>query len=146
MRLSQSLKLLSVFLFIATIALFFPEVNAEEQNWKRVYADEEDIWYINTTSISCPSENIVRVKVKWSPKNKKFEKDYAYSLGVEEHDCTRDKMRLVELGNYDNDGNLQHSFDCSNLEWRSIPSGSVGETLHKIICDEMKCKEISKSP
>jgi len=146
MKSPQSVTLLSVFLFIVTIGLFSLEVNAQKENWKQVYADEEDTWYIDTTSISCLSENMVRVRVKWIPKNKKFEEDYAYSLAVEERDCTRDKMRLVELGNYDEDGNLQHSFDCSNLEWRPIPSGSVGETLHKIICDEMKCKEISKSP
>lgn len=142
MKLPSGVKFLSIFLSVLIIGLCSAEVKGEQEKWKLAYEDDEDIWYIDATSISHPSENIVRTMLKWIPKNKsKLGEDFAYSIGLEERNCSENKMRLLELGNYDKDGNLLQSLNSSKLEWRPIVPGSVGETLHKAICEFSKEKK-----
>jgi len=142
MKLSLLGMFLGVFLLVFTVGLFSLDVKAEEERWKLVYKDDEDTWYIDNKSISYPSENIVRVRLKWVPESKpKLGEDYEYSLGLEERNCLENKIRLLELGNYNKDGNILNSFDASKLEWRPIIPGSVGETLHKVICEHSKGRQ-----
>lgn len=59
--------------------------------------------------------------------------------GMEQHDCTNKRWRLLDVSFHSEHwagGKIIYSgsFEDGESKWKQIPPGTVGETIHKIVC------------
>ena len=128
-------------LFIGVLILGHAEVWGED--WKLYSATEMELWFFDTSGITQPSKNIVRVWVKMDLTEKgvldavkKLGKKYEnlnHSIILWEINCAEKKLRRYLSTNYDHKGSEINSFS-SPSQWRVIILESIDESLYKEVC------------
>ena len=118
-------------------------VQAGRPVWK-FYAENEEGWFVyDIQNLTHPSRDIVRVWTKsvyldkgMGPVVKKIGKGYenpSYTIRFQEIDCKDEKMRLLSVTYYSQDGEVLKTFKQESL-WRSISPGSIDEKLYQRVC------------
>lgn len=89
--------------------------------WKFLETDDEGIWFYDSESVECFSDDIIRVQTKKIYDKKgvlkaveKHGKDYMnldHVLSVWEIDCFRRKFRLLSAVFYSKDNSIIHDYD-----------------------------------
>ncbi|PYS52412.1 MAG: hypothetical protein DMF68_01500 [Acidobacteria bacterium] len=59
---------------------------------------------------------------------------YVYSMAFWDVDCTQDKLRIIEVKDYNQYNQLIFSAKPKRLEWVNIVPDSVGDNLSKLVC------------
>lgn len=137
------------FVFVIGMVLIFSRGYSEA-------AEEDDILYgvtkylmlyYNPKSITRPSKDVVRLKIKVVSKcndNKDWMiKDHPncsniawdYVITVTEINCLSKQDRDIESVGYNNEGNPVESFATETPEWSDIDPESYTEALYKLVCD-----------
>jgi hypothetical protein len=129
-------------LFIGLLILGNAEVWGAD--WKFYGGSEFILAYYDAQSIIRPSENVVRVWVKWDYKEKgvmdmvgRFGKKYenlSHSKNSDEINCVEKKIHFRSADFYDNKGELIHSFSDQSSAWVFITPKSMNEILYKEVC------------
>jgi hypothetical protein len=112
-------------------------------DWKLYGTDANVLTYYDAESITRPSENIVRVWVRWDYTEKgvsdwvrTFGKEYenlSHTISLWEINCSEKKNRGLSLVDYDHKGDVIPSIHSPG-EWKFIFPDSIGESLYKKVC------------
>jgi len=138
------MKSLMVRLGVILIGLaIFGYAEAWGEDWKLYSATEMELWFFDTSSITQPSKNIVRVCVKMDLTEKgvldaveKLGKKYEnlkHSIILWEINCADKKQRRLSATNYDYKGSEINSISLPS-QWRFINPESIVESLYKEVC------------
>jgi hypothetical protein len=113
-------------------------------DWKYLVETQEEVVSYDGESITHPSGNLVRVRVKtvFSKKGihthvKEFGERFeslSHITDLLEFNCGEKKTRILRTTLYSKDGTILVSDTSSELEWRFILPDSLGETLYKEVC------------
>jgi hypothetical protein len=112
-------------------------------DWKPYFATELELVFFDASSITHPSENIVRVLVRsdYTEKGvlnwvrdfgKKYE-NLSHSIILSEINCAEKKLRRLSWADYDHKGSVIDSTSPPS-EWRFIIPESSRESLYKEVC------------
>lgn len=91
-------------------------------------------WYMNRDSEGPPGRAIRA----WIKKISKAPKEYEATeeLDYQEHDCIKDRSRLLYLTKFYPDG-INESFNLNSvIRWDSTPRDTIAKFLHKYLCRE----------
>jgi hypothetical protein len=91
-------------------------------------------WYTSDNS-DYPPDRFVRA---WIKKIHKAPKEYeaTQELDYQEHDCVKDKSRLLHLTKIYPDG-INESVNLNSvIKWDSIPRDAIAKTLHAYLCNK----------
>jgi hypothetical protein len=111
-------------------------------------------WYMDTETVSRPSENVVAVWVKSVPDKTgtdqteepeeteailkriqgKYFGAYEYTEGLWELDCSKSLFRLLYFCAYEQNGDILVSRISPDAEWSFVLPGSAGEALAAVVC------------
>ena len=117
-------------------------------DWKVIHESKVAFFFYDAESKNYPSKRIIRVTGKTVPKNieeaiKSKEKHYglpykkfAYTLYLNEINCSDKKCRVLSIVDYDDKGNILHSksFESDKAIWIDVPKNSAIESLFNIMC------------
>jgi hypothetical protein len=127
------------------LAIMVTGIANGQDRWELLYADEQELRYIDTQSIVIlgPGRYLIWQKIHPAGSNKqKFIESlkgrlnsdkFAYIIARHEIDCSMMKQRIHSDVYYADDGKII----LSNRElskWYDLPPGSVGEVLLKKLC------------
>jgi len=114
------------------------------ENWKGLGSNVDGSWFYDATSITRPSKDVVGVWVKlvWTDNGrtgnvKKYGDSFRtldHTLALLEIHCVDKRLRTLSQYSYSTNGDRLRSIDNENATWGFIPSGSVMDALHKIVC------------
>ncbi len=153
------MKSLSIKLGVILIGFFIlGYAEASEEDWKYFRQDYEgNNFYYDVTSITRPSENIVRawIKKEYGPialiyllkEHGRRYVNLSYSVGLEEINCSDRKKRNISLKLYSKDGKVLYSSSREG-EWHEIISdlfGPVWPEYERKFCKQMGEEEKSDS-
>jgi cell division septation protein DedD len=113
--------------------LLFASAYAAEDNWVYVGDREDNLWFVNTDSITC-KENVCRAWVKIQPLVERYE----YTVGLNEYNCMEMKYKILRATRYDSNGNAIKIVSPTEQGWEHI----VPESISKELCDFV-CKKTS---
>jgi hypothetical protein len=133
---------------LSVIGLFiFGYVKLWGADWRFYGKNDLGSYYYDTTSLTRPSENMVRISVKnvltqegvraWVKRfGSSFHfRDLSYIISQREFNCADNKSRWLTTIFYSNEGNtLRSTSGGASSEWDFIPSESVDGILYKQIC------------
>jgi len=125
--------LINILLF--GLILLFATAHAAEDNWLYVNEREDNLWFVNTDSITC-NENICRAWVKMQPLIEKYE----YTVSLNDYDCMDMKYRILRATKYDSNGNAMRSVSPAEQGWNDI----IPESTSKELCDFVCKKTINQ--
>jgi hypothetical protein len=146
--------LLDIILSAILVAFLSPPVKSDEGRWKPIGTSETDTrWYIDSETVSRPSENIVSVWVKSipdtvrdGPEDIREKKDvlkliqeryfghYEYTEALWEIDCQGMMFRLLYFTACGKDSETLFSTLTLDAEWSYILPGSAAETVREAVC------------
>ncbi len=140
MRIALSRIIFAVSVFIA----FFLCKQGWGADWKYIDKDSQNnVWEIDTASISHQPNNIVRVLIKttYSKESintylKKFGKEFSdlsYCTKLIEYYCEEKRTRTLSIHWYSLGGGVLYSGN-SPSEWEFVVLDSVGESMFKAAC------------
>lgn len=149
-----SVKLLTIILSVTFVAFLSPLVKSDEGRWKLIGKSETDTrWYLDSETISRPSENIVSVWVKSIPDTVRNEPegngekeeilkriqeryfgDYEYTEALWEIDCSGAMFRLLYFRACGKDSETLFATLTPDAEWSFIMPGSAGEIVRGAVC------------
>lgn len=153
----RSFSLAITVLSLLTLAPSSARAESDEGRWKLIGKSKTDtLWYIDTSTLSRPSKDIVSVWVKTVPAKtdkefleeeesianilKKIQArsfgDYEYTEALWEVNCSTATFRLLYFAAYNNRDEMITSILTPAAEWSSIVDGSVAETLREAVCPE----------
>ena len=104
--------------------------------------------YYNPNSITRPSKDVVRLKIKvvskcndskdWAVKEHPncSNIDWDYVVTSTEINCSSKKDRDIESVGYDTEGKPVESLVTETSEWSDIEPESYTEALYKLVCDQ----------
>lgn len=151
----QTCTLLTVFLAAGFVALFSSDARPEEARWKLIGKSEtETQWYIDTETISRPTETSVSVWVKSIPDKlhadepqdtestetilkriqERYFGDYDRTEALWELDCSREMFRLLYFCAYSKNGEALFSILTPDADWSFILPKSAGESVREAVC------------
>jgi len=128
---------------IAYIVFFFC-MEGWGANWKFIgKSSRDDVWEIDTASISRQPNNIVRIWAKVThsrrsvtdfvkERGEKY-KDVSYSIELQEYNCTENKLHTLSGADYSLGGVVINSGNTLE-EWKFIVPDSVGDGINKEVC------------
>lgn len=130
-------------IFIISLMLFFAPAYAGEQNW--VYLGEigDDLWLVDTDSITC-RENICTAWVKILPRasvKKLSIKKEEYTKSLHEYNCSWMEYRILHTTKYDSDGNATRSVPITELGKKQIVPESISKELYDLVCKRTSLKK-----
>ena len=155
MKRLQSFSLFTVFLAAGFVALLSAAARPEETRWKLIGKSEtETQWYIDTETISRPTETSVSVWVKSIPDKlhadepegtesteailkriqERYFGDYDRTEALWELDCSRAMFRLLYFCAYSRNGEPLVSILTPDAEWSFILPKSAGESVREAVC------------
>ena len=139
------MKSLSAELGAILVGLFiFNYAEGWGEDWKLYSSSDYGENYYDVESITHPSENIVRVWMKWVF-TEKYLIDLVRQEGEEynaleseivlyEYHCAEKKIRSLSMVVYSKDGGVFLKEDHQGLNWDLIVPESNGEILYKAVC------------
>ena len=132
-----------IILAVIGYIVFFFCLEGWGEDWKKYAESEKMFFYYDTEGITRPSTDVVSVREKRVYKVKvimemveKFGKKYetlSHAKILVECQCEEKKVRTLSEVNYSTDGGILSS-DFTPVEWTSIASDSIGESLYEILC------------
>ena len=139
------LTLLPFLLVVSTISL----TAQKNPEWSRVYTLDEGIVEINTSLVTRISEDITRVRFRWTFHQPQVwtgdpQEKYKSRLEVMEFNCSRRAYRPYHFTFFDAAGNTIR-IDDSPREWRGVDFGRLTEKLFVSACDLITRKTQVKS-
>jgi len=150
MKLLRSLCIVIFFAHVALVGLFPASAEAEEVKWVFMgFTKYRDALYIEMNSVYYPSQTIVGVwslvapskKSKYLQEVERELKTVKKSAGglkyveiLNEIDCTNSRIRYLQIVYFNKEREMIHSVPSSDVEWKTISSGSLWDTLRKTVC------------
>jgi hypothetical protein len=122
---------------------------AREPNLMLLFADGEQLGYINMATLYRSSDNVVSFWKKVIPGKRsrdyreiqllleKAEKDstrFDFFQTLDEVDCANNKARTLSVQYYDRDRNILLSHIMPNAEWINISHWNEGELMREVVC------------
>lgn len=99
------------------------KINRLSERWKKIGAVQSEIYmFVDTKTISYPSENIIRIWLKTIEKEIEF-------LDLLETDCSENKIRILE-----EQSDKNPIFSGYSSEWKFIAPESTPETIYNAVC------------
>lgn len=155
MKIAFSTMVITSLIQVSIIVSLSPNAKAGEERWELIGKSMTDtLWYIDTETISQPSDDVVSVWVKCIPEKadtdfsereetteeilKKIQTrnfgDYGYTEGLWELECSKTMYRILYFCVYNRTGEIVTSTLTPDAEWSFIIPESVGETLLEAVC------------
>jgi hypothetical protein len=107
-------------------------------DWKFLRANAEGDFFYDAENITPSSGNVVgvRLKIVYSDKFKGQEglNHLIQTIGLWEINCQDNKMCLLSTSHYSKEGEILPPQIWLPQEWKSIPPGTIMETLYKELC------------
>jgi len=116
-------------------------------DWKFLEKDDEGVWFYDSESIECLSNNMIRVRTKKiydekgvSKAVEKYGKDYMnldHVLSVWEIDCLQRKFKLLSAIFHSKDNSIIQDYDDEKVKYftlEDIPPDSYIELVRQKIC------------
>ena len=122
------MKHLTVMLGVAvlSVGLVICHSDVWGADWKELAEATTGIFHYDAASVSSPSKGVVRVWLHNVTKNESR---------LVEFNCSGRRYHVLDTVDYDEAGRMKRRDDhYDNPEWLDIPSRSVPEALHKIVC------------
>jgi hypothetical protein len=123
-----------IILSIIIVGLFISSAIAEGTNWVLV-ALAQDVGeqiYIDTSNVSCESDNIYRV---WIKKVDIRKPEGGHLLSYVKYDCKESKYGYLQQYTYDKDGNIKSSDSfIDNFKWEYAPPETKGMITLNYVC------------
>ncbi len=133
-----------ILLFVGLAYLFCEKACATEWRLYEKKDSYECFYDVEDVIGSSPSIFEVRTKSEYTEKGvaemvKKLGKHYrnlSYSLELWETDCIGKKSRLLSITAYTEEGSILYNDQAGNRPppWKTIPRGSVEESLYLAVC------------
>jgi hypothetical protein len=131
---------------IGGLIIFFFSMEGWGADWKYIEKDSQNnVWEIDTASISHQPHDIVRVLVKTTYSKESINnylknfgeefKDVSYSTKLIEYHCIEEKSRTLNVHWYSLGGEMIYSSE-SPSEWEFVIPDSVGENTLKAACKQ----------
>jgi hypothetical protein len=119
-------------LLIVSVNGFLPQVSrAEQDGWKLISRNDRGSAYIDTASLSSPSKDIVRVKMKFEGK-----KGNSPMYFLDEVDCANNKIRRLEVSIHNptcsGDGEPVYNMEFEG-RWDALAEG-LEQHLKNAVC------------
>ncbi len=128
-------KVVIILFFIGSIFFSIPAY-AGEHNWVFLGEMKNDLWFVDTDSITC-KENTCRIWVKMLARTsvKKIAIDNKeYTKSLHEYNCTQREYRILQTTKYDAHGNaITSALPTESGRKHKVPE-SISNTLYDLVC------------
>ncbi len=132
--------------FMVVLSVFSPFCRAADENDVLYGVSKYLLFYYEPSSITRPSPEIVRLKIKlvtkcndsqdWtvkeSPNCSHIEWDYVVT--TTEINCRTKQDHDLESTGYDRNGHALESLDTQSSEWSDIDQDSYSDALYRLVC------------
>lgn len=123
----------------ALILLYAFCLSAQGAEWRKIVARADFDAYVDVSRIRWSGE-VASVWKLMDYRLPQQEESFVYSSGKvrTEHDCARERHRTTFVVVYSTElgmGEVVTAVDKSQARWQPIIPGSVGEAVHKFICN-----------
>jgi cell division septation protein DedD len=128
-------EMVIILFFIGSVFFSIPAY-AEEHNWVFLGEIDNDLWFVDTDSITC-KENTCKTWVKMLSRTsvKKIAIDNKeYTKSLHEYNCTWREYRILQTTKYDAHGNATTSVSTAESEKKHKVPDSISNTLYDLVC------------
>lgn len=135
-------------IFIICFLLFSVSAYAEENNWVSVGVIGNDLWFVDTDSITCKENScraLVKILSRTSAKRLPLEGE-GHTKSLLDYNCTWLEYRILETTKYDSNGHVKNSaFPADQKKKYKIPE-SANKQFHDLVCQKINLQKEQQGP
>lgn len=144
---SKFIPKIPVNIFIFCFLLFSVPAYAEN-NWVSVGVIGNDLWFVDTNSISCKANSCriwIKILSRTSAKSLPLE-GKGHTESLLDYNCTWLEYQILETTKYDSDGHVTNSVFSADQKKKYKMQESVNKQFHDLVCQNINLHKEQQRP